>query len=207
MRHLRVLLASTLAFHAGASKAEWEEAIELLQPPGDDGSGEVTDQLVPLALIATLRHGVGPEPEYRRLLDSFDRLAETLQSSGERGIVTRADVEAHARGGGALAQEAQDAVNGGRTAAYLAPVLAVPGERETRIPNKGVRKVTAQAMVSSAFTAPHVTEFVTVDVTRTMKLVEELVYGHAAIIAVGSVRSNSRLGRAKQLQPQSRRRS
>ncbi len=46
--------------------------------------------------------------------------------------------------------------------------------RETRIPVEGVRKATAAAMVGSAFTAPHVTEFVTVDVTRTMKLVEEL---------------------------------
>jgi pyruvate dehydrogenase E2 component (dihydrolipoamide acetyltransferase) len=53
-------------------------------------------------------------------------------------------------------------------------VFAATGERETRIPIKGVRKVTAQAMVSSAFTAPHVTEFITVDVTRTMKLVDRL---------------------------------
>ncbi|WP_344336762.1 dihydrolipoamide acetyltransferase family protein, partial [Streptomyces globosus] len=51
---------------------------------------------------------------------------------------------------------------------------AEPGARETRIPVKGVRKVTAQAMVGSAFTAPHVTEFITLDVTRTMKLVQEL---------------------------------
>ncbi|NUP36641.1 MAG: 2-oxo acid dehydrogenase subunit E2, partial [Streptomyces sp.] len=48
------------------------------------------------------------------------------------------------------------------------------GARETRIPIKGVRKATAQAMVASAFTAPHVTEFVTFDITRTMKLVQEL---------------------------------
>jgi pyruvate dehydrogenase E2 component (dihydrolipoamide acetyltransferase) len=34
--------------------------------------------------------------------------------------------------------------------------------------------MTADAMVASAFTAPHVTEWVTVDVTRTMKLVERL---------------------------------
>ncbi|RBL83380.1 2-oxo acid dehydrogenase subunit E2, partial [Streptomyces cavourensis] len=46
--------------------------------------------------------------------------------------------------------------------------------RETRIPIKGVRKAIAQAMVGSAFTAPHVTEFVTVDVTRTVRLVERL---------------------------------
>jgi pyruvate dehydrogenase E2 component (dihydrolipoamide acetyltransferase) len=44
----------------------------------------------------------------------------------------------------------------------------------TRIPVKGVRKATAAAMVGSAFTAPHVTEFVTVDVTRSVKLVEKL---------------------------------
>ena len=45
---------------------------------------------------------------------------------------------------------------------------------ESRVPIKGVRKMTAQAMVSSAFTAPHVTEWVTIDVTRTMELVERL---------------------------------
>ena len=61
-------------------------------------------------------------------------------------------------------------------AAVGAPAYAArrAGERETRIPIKGVRKMTAQAMVASAFTAPHVTEFVTVDVTRTMELVERL---------------------------------
>jgi pyruvate dehydrogenase E2 component (dihydrolipoamide acetyltransferase) len=55
-----------------------------------------------------------------------------------------------------------------------AAVASYDSARETRIPIKGVRRATAQAMVGSAFTAPHVTEFVTVDVTRTMKLVEEL---------------------------------
>ncbi|WP_406118459.1 dihydrolipoamide acetyltransferase family protein [Streptomyces sp. NBC_00989] len=47
---------------------------------------------------------------------------------------------------------------------------------ETRIPIRGVRKHTAAAMVASAFTAPHVTEFITVDVTATMRL-RELVAG------------------------------
>uniref|UniRef100_UPI00048766B6 dihydrolipoamide acetyltransferase family protein n=1 Tax=Arthrobacter sp. H5 TaxID=1267973 RepID=UPI00048766B6 len=46
--------------------------------------------------------------------------------------------------------------------------------RETRTPIKGVRKHTAAAMVASAFTAPHVTEFLTVDVTPTMELVAKL---------------------------------
>lgn len=46
--------------------------------------------------------------------------------------------------------------------------------RETRIPIRGVRKHTAAAMVESAFTAPHVTVFHTVDVTATMELLESL---------------------------------
>jgi pyruvate dehydrogenase E2 component (dihydrolipoamide acetyltransferase) len=65
----------------------------------------------------------------------------------------------------------------GRAATPDSPPLPAPvatGERETRIPIKGVRRMTADAMVASAFTAPHVTEWVTVDVTRTMKLVERL---------------------------------
>ena len=49
-----------------------------------------------------------------------------------------------------------------------------PGERETRIPIKGVRKLTAANMVASAFTAPHVTEFLTVDMTRSMRALERL---------------------------------
>ena len=94
-------------------------------------------------------------------------LAQVI-GSGEGGIVTRADVEAYASGGGAAV------ANGAGSATYMAPVFTATGERETRIPIKGVRKLIAQAMVTSAFTAPHVTEFITVDVTRMMKLVDRL---------------------------------
>jgi pyruvate dehydrogenase E2 component (dihydrolipoamide acetyltransferase) len=62
----------------------------------------------------------------------------------------------------------------GAAAASPAAYLFGGGEREERIPIKGVRKMTAQAMVGSAFTAPHVTEWVTVDVTKTMELVDRL---------------------------------
>ena len=46
-----------------------------------------------------------------------------------------------------------------------------PGGDTERIPVRGVRKHTAAAMVASAFTAPHVTEFLQVDVTETMAAV------------------------------------
>ena len=48
------------------------------------------------------------------------------------------------------------------------------GVREERIPIAGMRKHTAAAMVASAFTAPHVTVFLTVDVTASMELLARL---------------------------------
>ena len=88
-----------------------------------------------------------------------------VTGSGEGGIISREDVDRHV-------EDAAGATGLAGAAPYQP--AARPGERETRIPVKGVRKMTAQAMVASAFTAPHVTEFITVDVTRTMKLVERL---------------------------------
>ncbi len=83
------------------------------------------------------------------------------------GIVTRADIDAYIHGG---------APDETVTAAAYASGMPPRGDArgETRVPIKGVRKMTAQAMVGSAFTAPHVTEWITVDVTRTMELVERL---------------------------------
>ena len=87
--------------------------------------------------------------------------------TGPNGTVTRADVEAAASGSGGGASAA------GRRAS-LRPARREPGERETREPIKGVRKMMGQAMVDSAFTIPHVTEWITVDVTRTMEFVDRL---------------------------------
>ncbi|GAA1559665.1 dihydrolipoamide acetyltransferase family protein [Kribbella lupini] len=56
-----------------------------------------------------------------------------------------------------------------------APPLPRSAEaRETRSPIKGVRKATATAVSRSAFTAPHVTEWLTVDITRSMEMVRAL---------------------------------
>ncbi|GAA3300324.1 hypothetical protein GCM10020295_40770 [Streptomyces cinereospinus] len=97
----------------------------------------------------------------------------TVTPTGPDGIVTRQDV--HAAAAPTAAPEPAAPTPVAAPAAH-APAAVPPygTARETRVPVKGVRRATAAAMVGSAFTAPHVTEFVTVDVTRTMKLVEEL---------------------------------
>ncbi|MFI2377062.1 dihydrolipoamide acetyltransferase family protein [Streptomyces sp. NPDC018964] len=112
------------------------------------------------------------KPPVRKLAKDLGVDLTTVTPTGPDGIITREDV--HAAVAAVQAPREQPApVSAPAPQAPAAPV-SYDTARETRIPVKGVRKATAAAMVGSAFTAPHVTEFVTVDVTRTMKLVEEL---------------------------------
>ncbi len=89
------------------------------------------------------------KPPVRKLARDLGVDLSSVVGTGPGGTITRADVEA--------AQTPRRPVSGD----YAVPV-------------KGVRKMTAQAMVASAFTAPHVTEFLTLDVTPTMDLVARL---------------------------------
>ncbi|MFJ4949493.1 dihydrolipoamide acetyltransferase family protein [Streptomyces sp. NPDC088760] len=115
------------------------------------------------------------KPPVRKLAKDLGVDLAAIIPSGPDGIITREDVHAAATPRTAEpAAPVTAAPPAPATAAAPAPVASYDTARETRIPVKGVRKATAQAMVGSAFTAPHVTEFVTVDVTRTLKLVEEL---------------------------------
>ncbi|PXY31573.1 dihydrolipoamide acetyltransferase family protein [Prauserella muralis] len=94
------------------------------------------------------------KPPVRKLAKELGVDLRQVIGSAEGGVITREDV--------------QRAAEPETTATAAAPAHA-PGARERRVPIKGVRKATAQAMVSSAFTAPHVTEFLTIDVTPMME--------------------------------------
>ena len=124
-------------------------------PPAEDTPSAHSAFTVPAGLTAPsadvpeTRHRARAKPSVRKLAKTLGVDIDELQPTGPDGTVTRADVESAGR--------------------LPRPALAVAAE-ETRIPVKGVRKHTAAAMVSSAFTAPHVTEFHTVDVTATMEL-------------------------------------
>jgi 2-oxoisovalerate dehydrogenase E2 component (dihydrolipoyl transacylase) len=111
------------------------------------------------------------KPPVRALAKALGVDLDAVTGSGAGGVVTREDVTAAAGGAAAYVWAAHGLPGGqGLRADERAPAAA----RETRIPVKGVRRATAQAMVASAFTAPHVTEWVAVDVTRTMELVARL---------------------------------
>jgi len=105
------------------------------------------------------------KPPVRKLAKDLGVDLATVVPSGPDGTITRADVE------GTAAAEAPAAA----PAAAAAVDASWDGRpREERIPIRSVRRATAAAVTRSAFTAPHVTEFVTVDVTRTMRLVDRL---------------------------------
>lgn len=108
-------------------------------------------------------------PPVRALARELGVDLHAVSGTGPDGLITRDDVQAQAaseRGtaGGALRilPDASAESNEGAR------------ERETRTPIRSLRKLTAAAMVQSAFTAPHVTEFLTVDVTPSMELLETL---------------------------------
>jgi pyruvate dehydrogenase E2 component (dihydrolipoamide acetyltransferase) len=100
------------------------------------------------------------KPPVRKLAKELGVDLTSVVGTGDGGVITRADVEGASTG----------------AVAPVVPLVAAydPETRERRIPVKGVRKVMAQAMADSAFTAPHVTEFLTLDVTPTMELVQRL---------------------------------
>jgi pyruvate dehydrogenase E2 component (dihydrolipoamide acetyltransferase) len=113
----------------------------------EDGSG--------LAVLA--------KPPVRKLAKDLGIDLSGLSGTGPGGSITRDDVQSAASG---QVPDETGAPEGPGSPASFAPVTAVA--REERIPIRGVRKHTAAAMVGSAFSAPHVTEFLQIDMTETM---------------------------------------
>ncbi|WP_121254281.1 dihydrolipoamide acetyltransferase family protein [Nocardioides ferulae] len=134
------------------------------EPPTFEGLAipDVTDPAAGHARARALA-----KPPVRKLAKDLGVDLTTVTPTGPHGTVSREDVEQAASGAGRAMPEAYPDL--GRLGVH-----SMGGARETREPVKGVRKMMAQAMTTSAFTAPHVTEWVTVDVTETMRLVERL---------------------------------
>ena len=116
---------------------------------------------IPVSMVRAMAatDNVMAKPPIRKLAADLGVDLSKVTPTGLNGDITREDV---------LGSAQQASVFRNLT------TPAVPSEREERIPVKGVRKAIANAMVSSAFTAPHVSIFVDVDATRTMEYVKRL---------------------------------
>lgn len=129
--------------------------------------------------VATV--GAGAErprstPPVRKLARDLGVSLSAVSGTGPDGLITREDV-LHALPtptAGTAPWETGLSTTMSVPEASRAGTPGVVVGRESREPIRGVRKATAAAMVASAFTAPHVTEFLTVDVTESMALLERL---------------------------------
>jgi pyruvate dehydrogenase E2 component (dihydrolipoamide acetyltransferase) len=106
----------------------------------------------------------------RRLARDLGVDLGSVTGSGPGGVVTREDV---------LERTSPVAGTGDGRGGEARPRLpasppVVPQPGDVRVPVRGVRRATADAMVLSAFTAPHVTEWVQVDVTPTIEFVRRM---------------------------------
>ncbi|GAA1409781.1 dihydrolipoamide acetyltransferase component of pyruvate dehydrogenase complex [Glutamicibacter uratoxydans] len=101
-------------------------------------------------------------PPVRKFARDHGIEISSVVGTGPHGLVLRRDVEALLRQPAAAAAPAQSSVP------------AASGGQDRRIKISAMRRATAKAMVQSAFTAPHATEFLTVDVTKSLELIDKL---------------------------------
>ncbi|HYX58269.1 MAG TPA: dihydrolipoamide acetyltransferase family protein [Streptosporangiaceae bacterium] len=135
---------------------------EPVEPPEVPAEPAARSQSKPAQSKPTLA-----KPPVRKLAKDLGISLAALAGSGPDGSITRDDVQRAAETG--TPARSAESGNGSRTATSA----TVPGGEE-RIAVRGVRKHMAAAMVASAFTAPHVTEFLQVDVTETMAAVRRV---------------------------------
>lgn len=115
-------------------------------------------------------HAVLAKPPVRKLAKDLGVDLSRVRGTGPGDIVTREDVLAASESD----QPERLVTYPGDDRPWLDGGKVAADGRQTRVPVRSVRARTAEAMVASAFTAPHVTVFTTVDVTKTMKLVSML---------------------------------
>jgi 2-oxoisovalerate dehydrogenase E2 component (dihydrolipoyl transacylase) len=131
---------------------------------GGSGAGGVPGQPVTPAAAGSGNGAAGmgtsirptAKPPVRKLAKDLGVDLAGLTGTGPDGTITREDV--HAAAGGPAAAAARATAAGG----------------VERIPVRGVRRHTAAAVTASAFTAPHVTEFLQIDMTETMRAVQQV---------------------------------
>jgi pyruvate dehydrogenase E2 component (dihydrolipoamide acetyltransferase) len=99
------------------------------------------------------------KPPVRKLAKDLGVDLSSLTGSGPQGSITRDDVQQAAQAPAAAREPGEELARLDEAGEFEAE------EADERVPIRGVRKHTAAAVTASAFTAPHVTEFLQVDVT------------------------------------------
>jgi pyruvate dehydrogenase E2 component (dihydrolipoamide acetyltransferase) len=139
---------------SGRRRRSRPAAVVAAEPPAPRRGLEQAERGSGAAVATAAEAAVLAKPPVRKLARDLGVDLRSVSGTGPEGVITRDDVQSAAGG--------------------AAPLRAVPAAGDERIPIRGVRKAMAAAVTASAFTAPHVTEFLTVDVTESMALLERL---------------------------------
>ncbi|WP_454728346.1 dihydrolipoamide acetyltransferase family protein [Cellulosimicrobium protaetiae] len=194
----------TPAAHVAAPVVEPGVAVTRLVEPGDiPGFGGTTAPGASGGTPGRVGERPRSTPPVRALAKKLGVRIDRVEGTGPAGLITRDDVlaavschrdvvraprDAHGAvpaptatppGPTAAADESREVAPRGLVRGATSPVSAASGAARAGlepevVPVRGVRKHTAAAMVASAFTAPHATVFLAVDVTRSVELLERL---------------------------------
>jgi 2-oxoisovalerate dehydrogenase E2 component (dihydrolipoyl transacylase) len=126
-----------------------------------------TAESAPAAAATALGSAPLAKPPVRKLAKELGIDLRAVLGSGTGGVITREDVRR-------AANPAGNGATGSHAGSIAESDAGSDAGQQRREPVRGVRKATAAAVVSSAFTAPHVTMFLTVDVTPMMELRAQL---------------------------------
>ncbi|HLR55400.1 MAG TPA: dihydrolipoamide acetyltransferase family protein [Actinomycetales bacterium] len=154
---------------APAAKAAEPAASEAVEPAVRDVPPPPAP-VAPAEVTPSQSARVLAKPPVRKLARDLGIDLSAVWGTGPGGIITREDVVQASE----KTERRSMALWPGDDQPWLDSGTVSPDGRQTRVPVRSVRKRTAEAMVTSAFTAPHVTVFHTLDVTKTMDLVARL---------------------------------
>jgi len=135
----------------------------------------------PAAAAVTSSPGLAPRstPPVRLYAKQHGVDVAALQGTGPDGLITRDDVERALNGSATPSPSTRVSapITGPTTTSrFVGREIESwsSGPKEERIPVKGVLRSMSEAMVQSAFSAPHAAVWVRVDATRTVELLESL---------------------------------
>ncbi len=152
-----------------APPAASEEKVEEKQEVKEEQNTQQTEGKVaePAAESDEPKERVIAMPSVRKYARDNNVKIHAVTGSGKNGRITKEDIDAYLAGpqDAPAAAEEVEATTVAQTAVKEAPQPIPTGEREVRVPLKGIRKAIAKAMVNSKHTAPHVTHMDEIEVS------------------------------------------
>ena len=125
-------------------------------------------------------------PPVRKLARDLGIDIDGVSGTGKEGRVTREDVVAAADAQKSAGEERAEEVAEVVPLTQPSAIRAVPDQAEERIPVRAIRRSIAEKMVRSAFTIPHVAEWLQVDGGIGVKSVAGAVRAGANVLVAGT---------------------